>query len=84
MWPFAFASMTSSGMFFGAYFGAYHAVKYGTRVLVDPGDVGEICAGGAIALGGLVSKSQWRVSMPYAVMLVAMDGFHIMMNEVRN
>jgi len=81
---FVFQGTYRSGMFFGAFFGAYHTLKYGTRVLVDPGDVGEIGVGGVVAFGGLMAKREWRASMPYAVMLVAMDGFHIMMNEVRN
>ena len=76
--------MWRSGTFFGAYFGAYHAIKYGTRVLADPGDAGEIGVGGVVALGGLLAKREWRASIPYACMLVMMDGFHIMMNEVRH
>lgn len=78
---FVFQGTYRSGMFFGAFFGAFHTVKYGVRVMVDPGDVGEICAGGAAVLGGLVSRREWRASLPYAVMLVGMDGFHVMMRE---
>ncbi|KAL3766736.1 hypothetical protein ACHAW5_008790 [Stephanodiscus triporus] len=78
---FVFQGTYRSGLFFGAFFGAFHAVKYGTRVLVDPGDAGEICAGGVAALGGIFARREWRASLPYAVMLVAMDSFHVFMRE---
>mmetsp|Transcript_14178 Transcript_14178/g.34282 ORF Transcript_14178/g.34282 Transcript_14178/m.34282 type:complete len:229 (+) Transcript_14178:47-733(+) len=78
---FVFQGTYRSGMFFGAFFGAFHTIKYGTRVLVDPGDAGEIGLGSVAALGGLFAKREWRASLPYAVMLVAMDGFHVMMRE---
>ncbi|KAL7501658.1 hypothetical protein ACHAWT_009470 [Skeletonema menzelii] len=78
---FVFQGTYRSGMFFGAFFGVFHTAKYATRVLVDPGDAGEICAGSLAALGGVMAKREWRVSMPYAVMLVAMDSFHVFMRE---
>ena len=78
---FVFQGTYRSGMFFGAFFGAFHTIKYGTRVLVDPGDAGEIALGSVVALGGVVAKREWRASLPYAVMLVAMDGFHIFMRD---
>mmetsp|Transcript_13727 Transcript_13727/g.21201 ORF Transcript_13727/g.21201 Transcript_13727/m.21201 type:complete len:243 (-) Transcript_13727:567-1295(-) len=78
---FVFQGTYRSGMFFGGFFGLFHTVKYATRVLVDPGDAGEICAGSLAALGGVMAKREWRVSMPYAVMLVAMDSFHVFMRE---
>mmetsp|Transcript_1895 Transcript_1895/g.3462 ORF Transcript_1895/g.3462 Transcript_1895/m.3462 type:complete len:245 (-) Transcript_1895:183-917(-) len=78
---FVFQGTYRSGMFFGAFFGVFHTAKYATRVLVDPGDAGEICAGSVAALGGVMAKREWRVSMPYAVMLVAMDTFHVFMRE---
>ena len=28
-----------------------------------------------------MAKREWRVSMPYATMLVAMDAFHVFMRE---
>jgi len=64
---FVFQGTYRSGMFFGAFFGAFHAIKYGARV---PGDAGEILAGG-----------EWRASLPYATMLVAMDSIHVFMRE---
>jgi len=76
---FVFQGTYRSGMFFGGFFGAFHTVKYATRVLVDPGDVGEIGMGSLVALGGLMARREWRVSMPYAVMLVGMDSFHVFM-----
>ena len=78
---FVFQGTYRSGMFFGAFFGAFHTVKYATRVLIDPGDAGEIAMGSAVALGGVVARREWRASMPYAVMLVAMDAFHVFMRE---
>jgi hypothetical protein len=78
---FVFQGTYRSGMFFGAFFGVFHTVKYTTRVLVDPGDVGEICVGSLAALGGVMAKREWRVSMPYAVMLLGMDAFHVFMRE---
>ena len=78
---FVFQGTYRSGMFFGAFFGAFHAVKYGARVLVDPGDAGEILAGGGGTLGGALARKEWRASLPYAVMLVAMDSIHVFMRE---
>ena len=74
---FVFQGTYRSGMFFGLFFGAFHAVKFGTRVLTDPGDVGEIGMAGAVTLGGVLAKKEWRASLPYAMMLVAMDSFHV-------
>ncbi|EED90790.1 predicted protein [Thalassiosira pseudonana CCMP1335] len=78
---FVFQGTYRSGMFFGAFFSLFHTVKYGTRVLVDPGDVGEIGVGSLVALGGLFARREWRASLPYAVMLVGMDGFHVLMRD---
>eukprot|EP00584_Thalassiosira_punctigera_P018339 CAMPEP_0172547792 /NCGR_PEP_ID=MMETSP1067-20121228/17246_1 /TAXON_ID=265564 ORGANISM="Thalassiosira punctigera, Strain Tpunct2005C2" /NCGR_SAMPLE_ID=MMETSP1067 /ASSEMBLY_ACC=CAM_ASM_000444 /LENGTH=239 /DNA_ID=CAMNT_0013334933 /DNA_START=96 /DNA_END=815 /DNA_ORIENTATION=- len=78
---FVFQGTYRSGMFFGAFFGAFHTIKYTTRVLADPGDAGEIGLGSVAALGVLMARREWRVSMPYAVMLVGMDGFHVFMRE---
>ena len=74
---FVFQGTYRSGMFFGLFFGAFHAVKFGARVLTDPGDVGEIGMAGAVTLGGVIAKKEWRASLPYAMMLVAMDSFHV-------
>ena len=79
---FVFQGTYRSGMFFGAFFGAFHTIKYGTRILIDPGDAGEIGMGSLVALGGVVAKRQWRASLPYAVMLVGMDGFHVFMRDM--
>lgn len=68
-------------MFFGVFFSAFHTIKYGVRVLVDPGDAGEIGVGSLITLGGVFVKREWRASLPYAVMMVGMDTFHIVMKE---
>lgn len=78
---FVFQGTYRSGMFFGGFFGAFHTVKYGTRILVDPGDAAEIGVGSAVVLGGLMARREWRVSIPYAVMLVGMDTFHVFMRD---
>jgi hypothetical protein len=78
---FVFQGTYRSGMFFGAFFSVFHTAKYATRILVDPGDAGEIGVGSLAALGGVMAKREWRVSMPYAVMLVGMDAFHVFMRE---
>jgi len=79
---FVFQGTYRSGMAFGAFFGAFHTIKYATRVLVDPGDFGEISLGAVVALGGVAARREWRASLPYAVMLVGMDSFHVMMRDV--
>ncbi|KAL3790017.1 hypothetical protein HJC23_011373 [Cyclotella cryptica] len=78
---FIFQGSYRSGMFFGAFFSVFHTVKYGVRVLVDPGDVGEIGVGSLVTLGGVMARREWRASLPYAVMLIGMDTFHVVMRE---
>lgn len=78
---FVFQGTYRSGMFFGAFFGTFHTIKYGTRILMDPGDLGEIGVASVLACGGVFAKREWRASLPYAVMLVAMDSFHCFMRE---
>ena len=78
---FIFQGTYRSGMFFGAFFGVFHTIKYGTRILVDPGDLGEISLASVLACGGVFARREWRASLPYAVMLVGMDSFHCFMRE---
>ena len=78
---FIFQGTYRSGMFFGGFFGVFHTIKYGTRVLVDPGDLGEISLASVLACGGVFARREWRASLPYAVMLVGMDSFHCFMRE---
>lgn len=79
---FVFQGTYRSGFFFGSFFGVFHTIKYGTRVLVDPGDFGEICAASLVTMGGVVARREWRASVPYAAMLIAMDSFHVFMREM--
>lgn len=72
---------TRSATMFGVFFGGFHVVKYGVRVLTDPGQWAEIGIAGAISMGALMSKPAFRPSMPYASMLIIMDGAHIVMRE---
>lgn len=78
---FIFQGTYRSGMFFGGFFGVFHTIKYGTRVLVDPGDLGEICLASLAVCGGVFARREWRASLPYAVMLIGMDSFHCFMRE---
>ncbi len=78
---FIFQGTYRSGIFYGGFFGLFHTVKYGIRTVIDPGNVGEIGAASVVTLGGMFAKREWRASLPYAVMLVGMDGFHIFMRE---
>lgn len=78
---YIFQGSYRSGMFFGVFFSAFHTVKYGVRVLVDPGDMGEIGVGSLVTLGGVFARREWRASLPYAVMMVGMDTFHIVMKD---
>merc|ERR1739838_1103319 len=78
---FLLQGTTRSGMIFGAFLGAFHIVKYGVRVLTDPGDVVEIGVAGTMGLGALFSKPAMRPMVPYAGMLIVMDSFNIYMRE---
>jgi hypothetical protein len=40
-----------------------------------------IRAGGGATLGGIFARGEWRASLPYATMLVAMDSIHVFMRE---
>jgi len=78
---FIFQGTYRSGFFYGGFFGIFHTIKYGVRTVIDPGDFGEIGTASVLTLGGMFAKREWRASLPYAVMLVGMDGFHIFMRE---
>ena len=78
---FILQGMTRSATVFGVFFGSFHVVKYGLRVAAQPGEWGEIGIAGAVSLGTLMSRPALRPSMPYASMLVIMDGVHIVMRE---
>jgi hypothetical protein len=72
---------TRSATIFGVFFGGFHVVKYGLRLSLDPGEFGEIGLAGIASLGALMIKPTFRPSMPYASMLIVMDGAHIIMRE---
>jgi hypothetical protein len=72
---------TRSATLFGVFFGGFHVLKYGLRVAVDPGEWSEIGLAGVVSMGALMSKPAFRPSMPYASMLIIMDGVHIVMRE---
>ena len=70
-----------SGAVFGVFFGGFHVLKYGLRVTADPGEAAEIVIGGAVSMGALMAKPQFRPFMPYGSMLIVMDVAHIVMRE---
>lgn len=72
---------TRSATLFGTFFGGFHILRYGIRVTADPGEWGEIGLAGVVSLGALMSQPAFRPSMPYASMLVIMDGVHIIMRQ---
>jgi hypothetical protein len=78
---FILQGTTRSATIFGVFFGSFHLVKYGLRVTANPGEWGEIGLGGALSVGALMSQPALRPSLPYASMLVIMDGVHIVMRE---
>ena len=72
---------TRSATVFGVFFGGFHTIKYGLRVLLDPGEFAEIGFAGIVSMGALMSKPSYRPSMPYASMLIIMDCVHIAMRD---
>ena len=50
----------------------------------DPGDVFEIVGSGGATLGALFYRPTWRAAVPYAVMLMGMDSFHVYMRHTDN
>ena len=73
---------TRSATLFGVFFSGFHIVKYGVRVTMDPGEISEIGIAGAVSMGALMYKPAHRASMPYAAMLIFMDGFNLMMRKM--
>lgn len=56
-------------------------MRYGLRVAANPGEWTEIGVAGAISMGTLMSRPALRPSMPYAGMLIIMDGVQILMRN---
>lgn len=79
---YIFQGTTRSATLFGVFFGGFQILKYGCRVaLNDPGEVTEIALAGMTSLGALVVKPTYRSSMPYAAMLILMDGAQLVMRK---
>ena len=72
---------TRSAALFGMFFGGFHVLKYGLRVTVDPGDYNEIFIVSPVVLGALFYKPATRQAMPYASMLILMDGVNMYMRK---
>lgn len=73
---------TRSAALFGAFFGGFHVVKYGVRVAADPGPFVEIAIAAPVILGGMMTQPAMRPAMPYASMLILMDGVNIIMRNM--
>jgi len=71
-----------SAALFGAFFGGFHVVKYGVRVVADPGPFTEIAIAAPVILGGMMTQPAMRPAMPYASMLIIMDGVNIFMRNM--
>lgn len=72
---------TRSATLFGLFFGSFHVLKYGLRVTMDPGEYNEIFIVSPVALGALFYKPAYRQAMPYASMLILMDGVNLYMRK---
>lgn len=81
---FILQGTTRSAMLFGGFFSGYHVTKYGLRVAVDPGEIPEIVLAAGLSLSALAYKPSFRPSVPYAVMLVGMDSFNLIMRRSGN
>jgi hypothetical protein len=66
---------------FLAFFGGFHVLKYGVRVVGDPGEYTEIAIAAPVILGGMMTQPAFRPAMPYAAMLILMDGVNIFMRN---
>lgn len=78
---FLLQGTTRSGALFGAFFGGFHAVKYGTEVIAEPGEYTQIAVAGMISCGALMYKPALRSSLPYAGMLIGMEAFNVFMRD---
>eukprot|EP00934_Nitzschia_sp_Nitz4_P002669 Nitzschia sp. Nitz4//scaffold193_size40683//12359//12940//NITZ4_007497-RA/size40683-processed-gene-0.11-mRNA-1//1//CDS//3329540273//2659//frame0 len=72
---------TRSAALFGGFFAGFQILRYGVRVAADPGEWPEIAVAGVVSMGALMSQPAFRPSMPYASMLIIMDGVHIIMKQ---
>jgi hypothetical protein len=72
---------TRSATLFGAFFGAYHIIRYGIRVSFNPGEYGEIGLASPIALGTMWAYPPTRHALPYGAMLIVMDSVNLYMRK---
>jgi hypothetical protein len=79
---FLLQGTTRSATLFGIFFAGFHSTKYGIRVAGnEPGHVVEMAGAALLSTSALFYKPAWRPSMPYAVMLIAMDCLHVFMRK---
>lgn len=78
---FIFQGTGRSSAVFGIFFAGFHSLRYGIRVACDPGVVLEMVGSGALSIGALFSRPQFRPFIPYAGILIGMDAFSTYMKE---
>jgi hypothetical protein len=72
---------TRAGATFGMFFAGFHGLKYGLRVVADPGIWWEMAGAGVLSVGAMSSRPGMRANIPYAGMLIGMDAFSNYMKE---
>ena len=70
-----------AGLIFGSFFSGFQAVKYATKVSLDPGVVGEIGIASVLSMVALGYQPTTRVFLPYGGMLICMDSISAYMRE---
>jgi hypothetical protein len=78
---YIFQGTTRSSLLFGGFFAGFQMVKYNIRVWVDPGEVVELVGAGVVSISAMAYKPAFRPSIPYAGMLVLMDGAQLAMRK---
>jgi hypothetical protein len=76
---FLFQGTTRSATLFGIFFAGFHSTKYGIKVAAN--EPGHVAGAAIISTSALLYKPAWRPSMPYAIMLIAMDCIHVYMRK---
>ena len=78
---FLLQGSSRAGLVFGTFFSGFHAIKYGTRIGLDPGMVAEIALASVVSMGGLAYQTATRPFLPYGAMLICMDCVSTYMRE---
>lgn len=80
---FIFEGITRNATLFGVFFGGFHVLKYGLRVVSNDGlgPYQETALAGPVSLAILSYKPTWRPALPYGVMLIGMDAVNVYMRR---